>query len=293
MRHTEKIKDGAGRSAVFFSRFTPAAHRGASYQFPQNTLDAFRRALEILPGCLIETDVRITKDGVVVIFHDEMLDNNTDGAGPVRGMTLGGIRVLDAGFGMTFDGGKSFPFRAKGFRIPLMSDALDSFPAAKFSIDIKDNDFAAAEKVMEIIKERNAGARVIVGSFHDRIVRFARKHDGIAFTSFCKNEVIRFIAAQKLGLSGLMRVRGDAMLIPEFAGGAHYEYMGKGSAGGVRIITPGLIGAAHRHGIPVLAWTINRPDNMRRLIDWGIDGIVTDRIDILKKVMADKGMTPQ
>lgn len=292
MLHNEKER-GAGRPAVFFTGFTPAAHRGASCLFPQNTLDAFRRALEILPGCLIETDVRVTVDGAVVVIHDEMLDPNTNGTGPVREMTLDGIRALDAGHGITFDGGRSFPFRGRGFRIPLLSEALDAFPGAKFSIDIKDNDFAAAEKVIDVLRDRSAGTRVIAGSFHHRIVRFVRKHDGIPFTSFCKNEVIRFLAAQKLGLHRLIRPRGNAMLVPEFAGGGQYEYMGRGSTGGVRVITPGLIGAAHSRGIPVLAWTINRPENMRRLIEWGIDGIVTDRIDILKEVMVDKGMLYQ
>jgi glycerophosphoryl diester phosphodiesterase len=283
----------AGRSDLFFNGFTPAAHRGASRQFPQNTLDAFMRALEILPECLLETDVRMTRDGAVVVIHDETLDQNTNGAGPVRDKTLGELRALDAGYGITFDGGSSFPFRGRGFRIPLLSEALDSFPGAKFSIDIKNNDFAVAEKVMEIIKVRNAGARVIVGSFHDRIIRLVRKHESFLFTSFCKNEMIRFLAAQKLGLSRLARFGGDAMLIPEFAGGASSEYMKERSTGGVRIITPGLIGAAHRRGIPVLAWTINRPDNMRRLIEWGIDGIVTDYIDRLREVMADTGMLAQ
>ena len=293
MRRPGTVNDGAGREPVFFTGFTPASHRGASRQFPENTLDAFRRALEILPGSLIETDVRLTADGAVIVIHDEMLDHNTNGAGPVRDTALGGIRALDAGYGITFDGGESFPFRGRGFRIPLLSEALVAFPNAKFSIDIKDNEFDAAEKVMDIIKEKGAAARVIMGSFHDRIVRLVRKKYGGMFTSFSKNEVIRFLAAQKLRVSRLIQLRGDAMLIPEFVGGAGHEYQGKGPARGFRVITPGLIGAAHRRGIPVLAWTINRPENMRRLIGWGIDGIVTDRIDALKEVMADKGMRPQ
>ena len=86
------------------------------------------------------------------------------------------------------------------------------------------------------------------------------------------------------------RCAGAAMLVPEIAGGRSYEYIGRGATGGVRVITRRLIRAAHRRGIPVLAWTINRPDNMRRLIEWGIDGIVTDRIDLLKDVMREKGL---
>jgi glycerophosphoryl diester phosphodiesterase len=293
MLHRDRHTDGAVRINDFFTGFTPAAHRGASHQFPENTLDAFRRAGEILPGCLIETDVRRTRDGAIVMIHDEILNHNTNGTGTVRDRTLDEIRALDAGYGITFDGGVSFPFRGRGYRIPLLSETLDLFPGVKFSIDIKDNEFDAADKVMDIIKEKNAAGRAIMGSFHDRIVRFVRKNYSGVLTSFYNNEVIRFLVAQKLKVPRLIRLQGHAMLIPEFVGGVSYEYQGKGATRGVRVITPGLIDAAHRRGIPVLAWTINRPDNMRRLIDWGVDGIVTDRIDILKEVMAEKGIPSQ
>jgi glycerophosphoryl diester phosphodiesterase len=279
-----------GKGAVISPGFTPAAHRGASRQFPENTIQAFGRALELLPGCLIETDVRQTRDGEIMAIHDEFLGRNTDGDGPVWGKTASEIQALDAGYGVTFDGGRSFPFRGAGHRIPLLIEVLDAFPAAKFSIDIKDRDLDAAERVLAILQEKKALHRVIVGSFHDRVIRFVRKKSAEVITSFSKYDFIRFKTSHKLMLHGLFGRCGDAMLVPEMLGGGSPEYTEKRTARRIRIITPRLIEEAHRMGIPVLAWTIDRPENMRRLIDWGIDGIVTNFIDILKEVMIEKGI---
>ncbi len=270
---------------MFFPEFTPAAHRGASRQFPENTMEAFRGAQAILPGCLLETDVRLTRDSSIIMMHDELLEMKTDGAGPVGTAVLDQIRALDAGYNVTFDGGATFPFRGKGYRIPLLAEVLDAFPGVRFSIDIKDRDLGAAERVASMIADKGAAKRVIVGSFHDRTMAFVRKNFPGLITSFSRNDTLRFIALRKLPGGG-PTPQGEAMLIPEFIGGGQYDYQGKGATRGVRIITRGLIEDAHRRGIPVLAWTINRPENMERLIRWGIDGIVTDRIDILKDVLA-------
>ncbi len=285
---TEKTEAGGG--SPFFAGFTPTAHRGASRQYPENTIEAFRRALEVLPGCLLETDVRLTGDGAIIMIHDEMLELKTSGSGPVGKATIDEIRSLDAGHAVTFDGGQSYPFRGRGFRIPLLSEALQAFPRARFSIDIKDRDLDAAERVVSLIVKEGALRRVIIGSFHDRTMRFVRKKFPGIITSFSRNDILKFIATRKFRRRATARLGGVAMLVPEFMGGGTYEYLGKGVTRGARIITRGLIQDAHRNGIPVLAWTINRPDNMRRLIEWGIDGIVTDHIDLLKQVMAECGL---
>ena len=271
----------------FFSGFTPAAHRGASREFPENTLDAFRRAQEILPGCLVETDVHMTRDGCIVIAHDDLLENKTDATGTISTRTGAEIARADAGFAITFDGGRTFPFRGRGFRMPLLADALAAFPTARFSVDIKDNDPEAADRTMAVIREQGALSRIIVGSFHEAVVKRVRRMHPDAITCFSKREIIRFVALQKLCLPAPARWRGAALLVPEIAAGRSYEFIGRWATGGVRVITRCFIREAHRRGVPVLAWTINRPDNMRRLIAWGVDGIVTDRIDLLKNVMAE------
>lgn len=159
----------------FFRGFTPAAHRGASREFPENTLPAFARALEILPGCLLETDVRMTADGGIIIIHDGLLEEKTDGTGPIADWSLDEIAGLDAGFGITFDGGRTFPFRGRGFRVPTLADALEAFPDARFSVDIKDDNNHAADRVLAVMMEKGALSRVLVGSFHERVLGYVRK----------------------------------------------------------------------------------------------------------------------
>lgn len=280
---------GGGRADAFFRGFTPAAHRGASREFPENTLEAFRRAREILPGCLLETDVRRTGDGAIVVIHDEMLELKTNGVGRVGDWPTAELLSLDAGYNITFDGGATYPFRGRGHRIPLLSEALSAFPGARFSIDIKDRDADAAREVVMIIAQHRASDRVIVGSFYDTVIRYVRKNFPHILTAYSRNETLRLLAARALGIP-VFRKRGDALMVPEIAGGRACEQGGEGNGRGMRVITRRLIRAAHRRGIPVLAWTINRPENMRRLIDWGIDGIVTDRIDLLEEVMIEKGL---
>ena len=268
--------------------FIAAAHRGASRDFPENTIEAFRRAREIIPGCMLETDARLTADGCIVLMHDAMLDPKTGGRGPVRRRTLAEIKSLEAGHGITFDGGTSFPFRGRGYRIAALPEFLEAFPAAAASIDIKDNDPAAAGRVISDIKNAGAEGRILVGSFHYGLLRLVRRlHPGI-ITSFSTLDTINMLARQRLGVPNKKRWEGAALLIPEFAGRGIPEYNGGAGFQGVRVITPGLVRFAHGAGIPVLAWTINGAGNMRRLIEWGVNGIITDRPEVLADVMRGK-----
>jgi glycerophosphoryl diester phosphodiesterase len=273
-----------------FAGFTPAAHRGASRQYPENTLEAFRRSLEIMPLCMLELDVRKTLDGRAVVFHDPSLDPKTDGSGPVHDSTLSEIKMLDAGYGITFDNGATYPFRDKGFRIATLEEILQTFPGARMSVDIKDNDLNAAALAMSIINEHKAGDRVIIASFFTRVVRFVRKKYPNSITSFSKRDIFVFYLLHKLGLAGLFSNPGAAMFVPEFAGAGISEYQEESLYKGFRVVSPGFIRDAHQQGIPVLVWTINRAENMRRLISWGADGIITDYPDLLKQVMEDRGL---
>ena len=115
----------------FLNGFTVAAHRGASREFPENTVESFQRALDIMPECLLELDVRMTADGKAAVFHDPFLDGKTDGSGPVRAHAFSEIKRLDAGYGISFDGGVTYPFRGKGFRIASLDEVLTSFPGAR------------------------------------------------------------------------------------------------------------------------------------------------------------------
>lgn len=270
--------------------FVPAAHRGASLEFPENTIEAFRRAREIITGCMLETDARMTADGRIVLMHDALLDTKTGGSGPVRSARLDEILSLDAGHGITFDGGASFPFRGRGFRIATLAGFLKAFPDAAASVDIKDNDRAAADRIIAEIKNAGAENRILIGSFHRGVMKHVRRHHPEISTSFSTHDTIHILVRHRLRVGLNKPWKGAALLAPEFSGRGIPEYNGGAGFQGLRVITPGLIQGAHEAGIPVLAWTINIAENMKRLIEWGIDGIITDRPDILRGVMKEKGL---
>ncbi len=274
----------------FSEGFTVAAHRGAPREFPENTVESFRRALEIMPQCLLELDVRITADREAVVFHDALLSPTTNGRGLVKAHTLQEIKELEAGFGISFDGGVTYPFREKGFRIASLNEVLDAFSHARMSVDIKDNELEAAKLVVSILRAHKAAERSIVASFHSRVIRFIRATHPDIGTSFSRSDILWYFLLHKLGLSRFYRGGGSAMFVPEFAGADIPEYQDGLRYRGIRVVTKRFIRDAHKKGIPVLIWTIDRVENMRRLVSWGADGIVTDYPGLLKQVIEDSGL---
>ncbi|HOW82274.1 MAG TPA: glycerophosphodiester phosphodiesterase [Spirochaetota bacterium] len=258
-------------------KFEIIAHRGSPREYPENTAESFARALEIWSDAVLELDVWRTADERIVVMHDGVLDASTDGSGPVGAATLAEIRELEAGHNISFDGGKSFPFRGRGFRVAEFGELLRKFPRARMSVDIKYDSIEFARSVLDCIEENDAASRVIVGSFHGRIVSWVRRANPVVATSFSKWEIIRFMALQRLGLAFLAGTKGDAFMVPEYTGADKPEYLGRGVFQGLRLVSRGFIRAAHRAGVPVFVWTVNRRDNMDRLIAWGVDGIVSDR----------------
>ena len=270
--------------------FTPCAHRGASGQLPGNTIEAFQRAVDIDPATLLEMDVWPTKDGHVVVFHDDDLALSTNGEGPPTEYTLEEIRSLDAGYWFTTDKGKSFPLRGKGYRIATLREVLEGFPGVLLSIDIKYNRIDFAADVMNLLEMYDAQSRVFMGSFFPVIMGFIRKQYPDVALSYDRKELIRFLVYHKLHLVFFYKKKSDVMMIPEFSRSGFSEDLGRffSISQGLRVITKRFIRDAHRKGIPVIAWTINRPENMRRLIEWGIDGIVTDYPELLHEVVQYK-----
>ena len=248
------------------------AHRGASTRAPENTLEAFRAAVEEGAGGL-ELDVRLTRDGHVVVWHDETVDRTTDGAGAVGGMTLSELRGLDAGFHFTPDGGRTHPFRGRGVRVPTLAEVLRGFPGARVNIDIKLKYPPAAESVLRVLTEAGAGERVLVASEHYGVVtRFRRVSRGRVSTGASRREVRMFWGLGRLRLERLLRPAYDALQVP-------VSYLG------IPVITPRFVEAAHARGVRVDAWTIDDPAEMRHLLDLGVDVIITKRPARLAEVL--------
>jgi glycerophosphoryl diester phosphodiesterase len=249
------------------------AHRGGAEEAPENTIEAFGGAVA-LGYRFLETDVHVTRDGVVVAFHDARLDGLTDRTGAIAALPIAEVEAADAGFAFSPDGGRSFPFRARGVRVPRLDALLARWPDVRVNIDPKDD--PCVEPLVALLDRLDAWDRVNVGSFSDRRLRRIRALGrGRACTSMGPRAVA---VARVASLHGRMPRQGaDCVQVPTHIGHS-------------RIVTAGFVRAAHRAGLHVHVWTVNDPTTMHDLLDLGVDGVMTDRPRVLRDVLADRGV---
>lgn len=244
------------------------AHRGASARAPENTIEAFRLAVEAGAGGL-ELDVHVTRDGEVVVIHDATVDRTTDGSGAVAGMTLDELRRLDAGYRFSPDGGRTFPYRGHEVRIPTLAEVYEEFPDTCVNADIKEARPGAEETVYRVIQHASAEARTLVASTDHRVLRRFRRVSGdTVSTGASRREIAAFYALSRLHLEALVSPAYDALQVP-------VEHSG------ITLVTSRFLSAAHARGVRVDVWTINDPAEMSRLLDLGVDLIMTDRPEVL------------
>lgn len=235
------------------------AHRGLALDVPENTLGAFRAALAV--GAVhVETDVHASSDGVAVISHDPTLDRVAGRPDRVADLTLAELRSIDLGGGETF---------------VTLSEALLAFPEARFNIDVKADD--ACRPTAEAVRAAGAIDRVLITSFDVRRKRLtASALPGVA-TSASAAEFGPALAFAKLGWAWAVRriLRNvDAVQIPP-------------QVSRIGTVTPRTIDVLHRAGVEIHVWTINDPVVARDLLARGVDGLVTDRADILVPLAAE------
>ena len=173
------------------------AHRGDSEYYPENTLPAFRSAFD-LGVDVIETDVHLTKDGHIVIWHDPTLERNTNGSGTLESHTLSELKSLDAGYTFTKDGGRTFPFRGQGVQLATLDEALRALPYARFNIDLKSQEEEIVETYIRVIRENHAEERVCTASFHFGNLARLREKAPDFLTSITTKEVVPLVFRQKL-----------------------------------------------------------------------------------------------
>ena len=239
------------------------AHRGGAYhpeiEGLENTLQAFQHAVD-LGYDYLETDVHVTSDGVLLAFHDRVLDRVTDATGRIADSTYAEVqRALVKGSG----------------RVPTLAELFDAFPGARFNIDLKAP--GAVGPLARFLEERDAWDRVCVGSFSGRrLRRFRRLTRGRVATSASPGEVAAYRILPARVARAVTRGRPRVLQVPH-------------KSGRLTIVTPGLVRRAHRAGVHVHVWTIDDPDEMKVLLDRGVDGLMTDRTDILRSVLTENG----
>ncbi len=233
------------------------AHRGASGHAPENTLAAFRRAVE-LGATFIETDLQFSRDLRVVAIHDDTLDRTTTGRGPVRNLTLAELRRLDAGswFGPQF----------AGERIPTLEEILAFASEADvvFYLEVKAGGAWGMEyALVAALRETQQAARAVVLSFEPAMLAAVRRIEPMLMTGFLFSQVDANAVKRALDTGARqLAPRGD-------------------------LVTPSLVSEARRYDLPVVTWTINEPAHMRALVAAGVDGIMTDYPDRLVSVLRE------
>jgi glycerophosphoryl diester phosphodiesterase len=246
-------------------------HRGGSRLAPENTLAAFdRAAAEGVDG--LELDARLSRDGEVMVCHDATVDRTCDGRGVIADLTASELAGMDAGYRFSAGNG-AHPFRGCGLAVPPLREVLARHAGCRVIVELKDNTPAAAEATVAVVREGGAIDRVCFGSFHPDVIRAVRRLAPEAATSGARGEVLRAVVCSRLGF--LPPFRGyQALQVPE-------------RRENIRVVTPGFVRAAHRAGVPVHVWVIDRPEDIRRLLGWGVDGIITDRPDVAVRTVAD------
>lgn len=238
------------------------AHRGFSLDGRENSLAAFAAAVD-LGFRYVETDAHATADGVAVALHDATLDRTTDGRGQVAALPWSTVRAARIG--------GTEP-------VPRLDDLLGTWPDLRVNVDVKDA--RAVGPVAEAVERTRAHDRVCVTSFSRarRRATLARLSRPVA-TSAGTSEVAAFLAAHRLRAprAAARALRDvDCLQVPV-------------AQGRLRVVDAGTVAAAHAAGRAVHVWTVNEPAEMRRLLDLGVDGLVTDRADLLRDVLRDRG----
>lgn len=236
------------------------AHRGGAREAPENSLRAFRKAVGLGFG-YIETDIRATSDGVPVVFHDETLQRVTDRVGRIRDLPFKEVKKAHIG---------------NAERVHSLAEVLEIFPEIRFNIDIKEDN--AVEPVLDLLERSDCLDRVCVASFSWSRLRKARQRFGEALcTSLSPTEVTALVTRSRFGALSA----GSRFILPD---GPICVQVPRRS-GGVPVVTPRFLRAAHDRGWPVHVWTINDPDQMNTLLDMGVDGLITDRPSVLRQVL--------
>ncbi len=237
--------------AIRGSRPLVFAHRGGSKIAPENTITAFDCGLAAGADGL-ELDVHLSRDGIVVVHHDTLLDRTTRTAGPLNGRTARELADLD---------------------VPPLRAVLARYPQVGLIIELKERGPMLAEAVVDEVRRAGAAARVCLGSSSITALRAARAADPTIATSAARFEVRMALYRSWCGLSP-GRVAYKAFQVPE-------------TSGGTRVVSPRFVQLAHKAGVAVHVWTVDEPDDIRRLLDWGVDGIISDRPDVAVQVVRE------
>lgn len=261
---------------AFFEQFDESqyplviAHAG-SQLYPTDTMYALSKYAEMGVD-ILEMDVNMSKDGEIVLIHDPTVDRTTNGSGDVREMTLDELKQLDAGYNWTNDDGLSYPFRGLGITVPTLKEVFEAFPGYPMIIEIKQEAPLMGAQLCALLREYDMQEKVIIPSFSDLAMAEFRQACPETATAASTNEVKDFVYRNFALLAGTISPEYHALQVPK-------------SRDGIPIVTRVLLWAARNRNVQIHIWTINDPAEMQKFIEMGVDGIMTDRTDLLLELL--------
>lgn len=262
----------AGPVSIYFEAPEPMviAHQGGDGLRPSNTLLAFQHAAD-LGVDVLEMDVHQTRDGALVLMHDDSVDRTTDGTGALADMTLTEVKALDAAYRWPYHG-EDHPYRGLGVRVPTLAEVISRHPELRYNVEIKPDSAAVGRALCRELERLDATDRVLVASFHPRAMDAFRRACPDVPTSGYQSEIRWFYLEYRLGLSRFASPAMAALQIPR-------------RSGDVELDDAAFIQAARGRRLHVDFWTIDDPEAMRTLAARGAGGIITDRPDLLLEVL--------
>jgi glycerophosphoryl diester phosphodiesterase len=229
------------------------AHRGGAKIGPENTIEAFDRGLSAGADG-IECDVRLSLDGEVVVIHDATVDRTTRGKGQVSRFTADQLAQWD---------------------VPRLREVLDRYGDRLFLIELKEPSEELAQRVVDLVREHDAIERVALGSFYAGPLRVARRREPRIATGASKPEIRLALYASYVGIAPIW-ASYRSLQIPERSRGR-------------RVVSQRLVRAAHAAGLVVQVWTVDEEPDIRRLLGWGVDAIISDRPDVAARIVKEQG----
>ena len=269
---------GAPDSAYYndFDRPLVIAHQGGDGVWPGDTMYAFKKAVD-LGADVLEMDAHITKDGVIVLMHDEKVDRTTNGTGLIGDLSLEELKQLDAAYKWSNDGGKTFPYRGRGIQVPTLEELFEEYPNVRYVIEIKLTQNPIETTLCDLIDKYSLQDQVVVASFHDEAMHRFRETCPEVATSASRGEVTKFVLLGKIFLSGWVIPQYESIQPP----------FDPEESMNIPIMTERFIREAHAKNIVVEPWTVDDPELMKKYIEWGVDGIMTDRPDVMVEVIKE------
>jgi glycerophosphoryl diester phosphodiesterase len=244
------------------------AHRGGAALAPENTIAAFDIGLASGAEGL-ELDVQLSLDGVVVVCHDETLDRMTDRSGLVASQTAAALGRVDAGYSFVDMKGQR-PFRGQGVTIPTLLEVLQRYKSVPTIVEMKLNTVEMGRGLAEVVRAAGAVDWVCAAGFGPRAMRAARESLP-AMASSASHPEVRLALYRSWAGWPVRRPTFGGYQVPELAGA-------------LRVTSPRFIKHAHRAGLEVQVWTIDDEGDMMRLLEWGADGLISNRPDLAVRV---------